>query len=124
VQFSTAMGPAFAGPLVIHLHAVSTNTAMTGNSNVVVEVAVAARATNDLLSSYTYTTNVVGRLYSSNSLQIITLPQITVTGHNPRNLLDFRVGRLGTNTSDVVVGDLRLLGAEVSAVFTNFMGGF
>ncbi len=62
-------------------------------------------ASNSLITANTYQTNGAFRFWSSNSVQVAKLPQITITGQTYDTLLSFRVSRLGTNTSDAAVGD-------------------
>ena len=78
-------------------------------------------ASNNLISANTYQTNGAFRFWSSNSVQIAKLPQITITGQTYDTLLAFRVSRLGTNAADVAVGDARLLGTRISFTRTNWL---
>jgi hypothetical protein len=39
-------------------------------------------------------------------------------------VLDVRISRLGTNTGDVLIGDTKLMGAQVYYTATNNQGGF
>lgn len=124
VIFSMAMGRGFSGIVSMNLQWFTTNT-LNGASNVLWEVASTPLRSNDVIgAAFTWKTNLTDRFWSSNTLQVTTMPTLTMTNYAPRNRFEFRVSRLGTNTTDEAVGDVRLLGVEMSVVQTNYQGGF
>jgi hypothetical protein len=121
VMFKTALGSKFSGQIQPLLYWTTTN-AINGASNVVLEVAMAPYATNNLLSDIIYQTSLTTRFWSSNSLQIAALPVITVTNYAPLALYRVRVGRLGTNAADAALGNVRLLMCDLQYTTTNKIG--
>lgn len=124
VTFTFQPGYGFAGDVVASLYWSTTN-AINGASNVVWDAGVSLLSSNGLFTANTYQTNGTFRFWSSNSVQVAKLPQITIaSGVTPDTLLSFRLSRLGTNTADAALGDAQLLGARISFTRTNLIGGY
>lgn len=121
-MLSVPLGSSFAGFAVVHLHWMNGGDT---NLTTVWEVAFSPHATNEVLTNFLYVTNLTIRSVITNGLNISSTPQYNFTNWPAkRGLWDFRIARLGTNSSDTTVGDARLLGAEISIVTTNYTGGF
>jgi hypothetical protein len=124
VTFTFQPGYGFAGDITTTLYWVTTNS-LIGATNVVWDAGVSLLSSNELFTANVYQTNGTYRFWSSNTVQVAKLPQITIaSGVTPDTLLAFRFSRLGTNTADAALGDAMLLGARVAFTTTNSIGGY
>lgn len=122
VVFRLSLGTKFAGTILGSIYWVSTNTASGGNSNIVWQFSCNTMASGGTaftnVNNY-FTTNLTVALQASNSsLQISSFPLMTVT-NSTSHLIDCRLTRLGTNASDVLVGDAKMLGFVMRFTETN-----
>jgi hypothetical protein len=103
----------------------STNSATSGNTNVVWELqAGAVRAGVTVSNLYSTQYFITNGLRTNYMLNFVTSQSITVDG-TPAigDLINFQIGRKGTNSADTLVGDAKLLGIGIqyrkSMTFTN-----
>ena len=121
--FTYQPGGGFAGEVKASIYWLSTN-ALNGASNVVWQLAVSSLSSDSIPGTFTWSTNLTDRFYSSNSVQVSQMPLISVPAAGPNPLLNIRVSRIGGDGADTAAGDAKFIGVRVFTKSTNWLGGY
>lgn len=121
--FTYQPGNGWAGGVSLSAYYISTNT-LNGASNVLWQAAVSKLEANTVPGTFTWSTNILHRFLSSNSVQIAKFPLMSVPAGTADTLLNIRISRLGGDGTDTAAGDAKLTGVRLFTTYTNWIGGY